>query len=212
MGMHNRRRARTALGASAAALAVIVGASAQAASQGSRSVVPCGRRVLSHPFAAFGDPRPYFRITNGGFEAGGASWTLGGGATVVAGNEPFHVGGAGDSHALRLGAHGTAASAPLCAGTSEPQMRLFARGTGPAGTRLRIDAVVSNLSGQPMRTVTLRVAAGNAGAWLPTPPIVFGSSASRAEVVQFRFSVEGGNSATDWRIDDVYVDPWRNCC
>jgi hypothetical protein len=212
MGMHNRRRARAVLAAAVAVAAVAAGAGAQASQGSGQGVVPCGRRVLSHPFAAFGDPKPYFRITNGGFEAGAAAWTLGGGAAVVAGNEPFHVGGAADAHALRLGAHGTAASASLCAGTNEPQMRLFARGAGGGQSRLRIDAVVWSLSGRPMRTVTLRVAPAANGAWAPTPPIVFGSSATGAEIVQFRFSVEGANAATDWRIDDVYVDPWRNCC
>jgi len=211
MGMHTRR-ARTALGAAVAAVAFVAGASAQASQGNGRGVVPCTRRALSHPFAAFGDPKPYFRITNGGFEAGSAAWLLGGGAAVVAGNEPFHVGGANDGHALRLGGHGTAAAAPLCAGANEPQMRLFARGTGGSQSRLRIDAVVMSLSGRPLRTVTLRVAPAANGAWAPTPPIVFGSSASGAEVVSFRFSVEGADSATDWRIDDVYVDPWRNCC
>jgi hypothetical protein len=212
MGMHSRRRVRTVLGAGVAAVAFVAGTGAQA-SQGVRDgVVPCGRRVLSHPFAAFGDPKPYFRITNGGFESGATAWTLGAGAAVVAGNEPFQVGGARDGHALRLGAGGTAASAPLCAGTNEPQMRLFARGVGGDQSRLRVDAVVTSLSGRPMRTVTLRVAPTANGAWAPTPAIVFGSSAHGAEVVQFRFSVEGATAGSDWRIDDVYVDPWRNCC
>jgi hypothetical protein len=65
-------------------------------------------RVMSSPFAHWGDTGRYFGLDNNGFENGSTSWTLAGGAKVVSGNESFHVNAAGDSTTV-----GTSALADL---------------------------------------------------------------------------------------------------
>src|SRR4051794_34493597 len=69
--------------------------------------------TLTQPFSEWADNALYTPLPGGNFESGAAGWTLGGGASVVAGNEPFNIGGKGRS-SLVLPEHGSAVSAPIC--------------------------------------------------------------------------------------------------
>src|SRR5215210_1801634 len=95
-----------------AALAVTSTAKAGLIDTGSASYCdPNSTRV----FAPWGDSAYYATLANGGFESGSLGWSLGGGAKVVSGNEPFFVTGRrSDSHSLLLPAGSSAVSSTVC--------------------------------------------------------------------------------------------------
>ena len=169
----------------------------------------CPDAGASQPFQPWGDDAMYVLAPDGGLEQGGGGWDLDGGAVVVAGTESFQVGGAGDSWSLSLPDDGRATTADTCIGLDSPTMRFFARNDGDPDGRLVVSVIVNTLLGP----VTLPVGSvAGTDAWRPTPafllianltalPIVNGSTAS----IRLRFTPHGG----DWRIDDVYVDPWK---
>lgn len=187
-----------------AAFALAVPASAQAGVLVA-SAPSCDAQTLSQPFLPWADPASYTLDNGGSFEGGAAGWTLSG-ASVVGGNEPYRVTGAGDSSSLSLPNGSSATSATICVGIEHPTLRLFARNTGsPLGT-LRVDVLFEDAAGN-VRSLTIgAVAAGSS--WQPTVqmpvvanllPLLPGDYTP----VEFRFTPQGGN----WQIDDVYVDP-----
>ncbi|HET7170426.1 MAG TPA: hypothetical protein VFI18_02210 [Gaiellales bacterium] len=169
----------------------------------------CPDAGASQPFQPWGDDAMYVLAPDGGLEQGGGGWDLDGGAVVVAGNESFQVGGAGDSWSLSLPDDGRATTADTCIGLDSPTMRFFARNDGDPDGRLVVSVIVDTLLGP----VTLPIGSvAGTDAWRPTPaflllanltalPIVNDGTAS----IRLRFTPHGG----DWRIDDVYVDPWK---
>jgi hypothetical protein len=188
-----------------------VAALAMAAPAASASLLDgCPSADAAQPFLKWGDESWYVLAPDGGFEQGGGAWSLAGGATVVNGNERFQVGGAGDSWSLSLPDGSRATSAEACIGIDSPTMRFFARNHGDPDASLRVSVVVDTLLG-PL-TVPIGSVDGGQSSWHPTPvflllanltalPIVNDGTAS----IRLRFTPDGG----DWRIDDVYVDPWK---
>jgi len=169
----------------------------------------CPSADAVQPFLPWGDQSWYVLAPDGGFEQGGGVWSLEDGAAVVAGNESFQVGGAGDSWSLALPDGSRATSADVCIGLDSPTMRFFARNDGDPNGSLSVSVIVHTLLG-PLVVPVGRV--DGTDAWQPTPvflllanltavPIVNDGTAS----IQLRFTPHGG----DWRIDDVYVDPWK---
>ena len=70
---------------------------------------------ITYPFLNWGDHAKYAAAPNNGFEAGATSWTLSGGAKVVAGNESFYVRAKSDRYSLsRFRPGSRATSAPMC--------------------------------------------------------------------------------------------------
>jgi hypothetical protein len=178
------------------------------------SAAPCDGRKVEQPFKRWLDPMRYVLAPNGGLERGATGWKLTGGAKVVAGNESFFVGGAGDSASLLLPAGSTATTRPACVKLLHPTVRYFARNRGtPALSSLLVEALVENpLTGG---VVTLPVGVHTGGkSWHPSLPglvladflSVLGDDGELA--VAFRFRPIGLGAA--WQIDDVYVDPFRN--
>ena len=98
-----------------AVLALAVGPAAAAASAG-----PCAPSSTSKTFLPWLDVADYVPAPDGDLEAAG-SWTLEGGAAIVNGNEPFHVGSDSDTASLNLPAGGSAATAPMCVDPQEPE-------------------------------------------------------------------------------------------
>ena len=208
-----RTPARILLGlaalASAAAMTASAGApSAKAASLGISCPTP-----TSQPFAPWGDYANYAPAPDGGFENGAAGWALAGGARVVTGNEPYMVGGPGQSHTLSLPAGSSATSPPMCIGLLSSGMRLFIQNTGATSSDLRVQVIyrggVGSLLGTLGSTLGISDRATFAGAstWQPSPHFLMagGLVPLLTQYVQFRFTPlsTGGN----WRIDDVYLDP-----
>jgi hypothetical protein len=160
----------------------------------------------SRPFLRWLDPAPYVLAPGGDFEAP-SGWSLSGGARVAEGNEPFHVGGRDDRRSLVLPAGGSATSPPVCVGLLHPTLRFFA--AGPARSRLQVEVVYRTLLGPASHTVAVLPARSR---WAPTLPLPFLANAvgltaleGATTTVQLRFTATGGG----WRIDDVYVDPWK---
>src|SRR5436305_14212726 len=53
----------------------------------------CDNAKLTQPFVAWGDANAYKLVPGGDFEGNLSGWTLSGGATRVAGSEPFGAAG-----------------------------------------------------------------------------------------------------------------------
>lgn len=102
----------------------------------------CPDADASQPFLPWGDQAMYVPAPDGGFEYGGGAWDLQDGATVVAGNETFQVGGAGDSQALALPDGSDATTPPICIGLDSPTLRLFVRNGGDPDSSLRVSVIV----------------------------------------------------------------------
>jgi hypothetical protein len=160
------------------------------------------------PFKPWLDPASYILAPGGDFEAASA-WTLTGGAKIVSGNEPYKVHSASDGNSLSIPAGGSATSPPICVGLTYPTLRLFASG-GNLLSLLKVDVIYKTALGTTTQPVMLLPVMPN---WAPTLPMLFLANATGitsldglTSSVQFRFTVLGN---AGWKIDDVYVDPWR---
>ena len=174
------------------------------------SAPDCAAEDLSHPFLPWADPAAYQFAPDGGFEAGAEGWSFEGAAGTVAGHEPNYVHGAGDSRSLSL-AHGSSATTPtVCVGIEHPTIRFFARRTsGGAGSPLLVEVLFETASGEVESTsIGLH---GAAVGWQPSAPMPVVANLlpllpGEHTPVAFRFTPIG---AGEWRVDDLYVDPYR---
>jgi hypothetical protein len=163
----------------------------------------------SQVFLPWGDSAYYKVVPGGTFEAGGFPWLLTGGARVVTGNEPFYVSGARDSRSLYLPSGSSAYSPPACFGLGHWNLRFFAVNAGARTSTLRVSVVVMHLLG------TLSILDGgtvsHTGVWQPSPKIGLLISTLTSPLggrsISLRFTPTGSGAA--WRIDDVYIDPWK---
>jgi hypothetical protein len=171
----------------------------------------CDSAPVLQPFAPWGDLSWYSFVPNGGFEQGSSSWSLGGSAAVVDGNETFNVNDPGDSSSLALGPSGKATSDPMCVTPDDPTLRLFVRNTGDPSSQLKVMIRFTDVNGL-LRTVP--VAYLSAGSdWQPSDlipvtvsqlaPVLAGGPTD----VSFRFASQ--NDGGVWSIDDVYLDPFK---
>jgi hypothetical protein len=187
-------------------------ASAKAGS-GDGSLLGCGHQA-THPFLRWLDPLPYTLLPGGDFESGAAGWKLSGGARVVDGNEPFLVGGSG-SHSLLLPPGSSATSPPMCMGLLLPIVRYFSTG-GNLLSYLRVEAVYTD-SRKRQRSIDLLPGGLPTRSWSPSLPAlqlmgllnVLTLDGLTSDIA-LRFTPKGllFGSGT-WRIDDIYVDPWK---
>jgi hypothetical protein len=186
------------------ALLVILGTLAILALPGPAHAAGCPEQPLDRTFRPWLDPAWYAQAPDGGFESGASGWTLERDAAVVAGNEPFHVGGSDDASSLALPPGGSATTAPVCIGVEHPTLRFFARNTGDPTSLLTVSVVFRDVLGMRRSLPVGAVAAGSR--WAPTlvMPVVANLLSDRAA---FRFTAldDGG----EWTIDDVYVDPYK---
>lgn len=185
------------------------------ASAGSSSVLGCGEQELEQPFLRFLDPLSYVLAPGGDFETGAAGWQLSGGARVVAGNEPFKVRGFG-SNALYLPRGSSAVSPATCVGLLHPTLRFFVQRSGGLLASLKVEMLYTGLLGQQASIELLPGVAGGSS-WAPTQPLAtLGSVLPILSLdgvsadVRFRFTPRSVLfSSADFRIDDVYVDPFK---
>jgi hypothetical protein len=182
----------------AADLALSVSA-AQAGSVGSTpspGVNTCSLPALSQPFAPWLDYAQYELAPGGDFE--GSTWTLVGGAKLVAGSEPYGVTGSVGSSSLSLPAGSSAQSPLACVDVAYPSIRFFIAGQGSVAVN-----IVDGSSVVPAGVVV----AG--GAWAPTPVVLTNSAvlaASSGGTAQVSVALTGLSGSP--QIDDVFVDPW----
>jgi hypothetical protein len=208
-----RTPARIVLGLAALASAAAMTASAAAPSAQAASLGISCPTPAAQTFAAFGDTNYYIPAPDSGFENGAAGWKLTGGAQVVTGNEPWMVGGAGQTQSLSLPAGSSATSPPMCIGLLSGGMRFFLQNAGATTSGLRVQVIYNGGVGALLGGLTSTLKISDQGteygdkAWAPSDDIVMtgGLLPLLTQSVQFRFTPlsTGGN----WRIDDVYLDP-----
>jgi hypothetical protein len=164
----------------------------------------CG--ATSQPFKQFGDFNSYFPVPNNGLENGSTGWTLGYGASVGYGNEPWYVAGPG-SRSLVLKAGGSAYSPASCINLLNPHVRAFAKSNG-ANSGLRVQVIFYGLLGNTLGI--LNVAEQDQGSfadWKPTGDIP-SLLALPLTTVYFRVKFTSLASSGTWQVDDLFVDPW----
>ncbi|HWO47461.1 MAG TPA: hypothetical protein VNM41_05315 [Solirubrobacterales bacterium] len=169
----------------------------------------CPYKGAEQVFKPWGDSSSYVLAPDGGFEAGGAGWSLSGGAAVTGGNESFFLNDAADSRSLSLPAGSSAVSPPICMSIDTPHFRLLARNTGDPASTLRVEATYPLLG--LVRTKTLSTAKAGPS-WAPaqqmstvlTLSTIVGTLLPSA--IQIRITPVGGGGR--WQVDDVYIDPF----
>lgn len=194
----NSIRKLIAITAAALAIAIVSAGAAQA----------CNYTGAGQVFSQWGDQHSYVLAPDGGFEAGGQGWYLGG-AKVVAENEPFHLNGGGDSHSLALAPGSTAVSPPICMSLDTPSFRLVARNSGDTSSGLRVEATYVLLG--LVHTKTVSTVYGGSS-WAPSQQMSTVLSLSTIigtlipSSIQIRITPLG--SGGQWQVDDLYIDPF----
>jgi hypothetical protein len=195
----NSARKLIAIAMAALAISAVAAGAAQA----------CNYTGAEQVFSRWGDQHSYVLAPDGGFEAGGQGWYLGGGAKVIGGNEAFYLNDASDSSSLALPAGSTAASPPICMSLDTPSFRLVARNGGDPSSGLRVEATYALLG--LVRTKTVSTVYGASG-WAPSQQMSTVLSLSTIvgtvipSAIQIRLTPLG--SGGSWQVDDLYVDPF----
>ena len=190
-----------------AALAAIALVSTLGGAPAASATVACQARSESQVFSPWGDTRSYFPLAGGTFEAGTPSWSLSGGAAVVAGNEPWNRLGGTRSLSLPRGA-AAAQSDAHCLTATEEAIRFFVKRPGVAGARLHLYINVRNPVNGAVGTLDNDIdgaAAGwTAGQMLYIPDLL---ASSGTVYVYVRLEARGTSAA--WQVDDVVIDPYK---
>jgi len=145
----------------------------------------------------------------GGYAESATGWNLRAGAKVVAGNEPWKVGGAGHQKSLQLPAGSSATTDVMCVGLAHPTLRFFAKRTSGTLLNTLLVEVEFEALGGLLKRLPIGVVL-NGGSWQPTlPSLVIANLLpllpGARTPVRFTFTPLGRAA---WQIDDVYVDPW----
>lgn len=167
---------------------------------------------LLQAFLPWADIANYGLAPDGGLEGGGSGWSLSGGAAVTSGNESNYVNAAGDHSSLSLPSGSSATTAPTCVGLEYPTIRLFTRASGlPLLSAMLVEVVFDDALTGAARSLPIGVALPTSN-WQPTLPMAMlvstlGALTKNGMVaVEYRFTPIG---PANWRLDDVFVDPWR---
>ena len=196
-------------GLTAGAIALLAPTAAQAGPLVA-SAPDCAEESLSQPFLPWADPASYQFAPDGGFEAGGSGWSLSGGAAAGAGNESHYVHGAGDTQSLRLPPGASATSPTVCVGIEHPTIRIFARNGGSLLSSVSAEVLFESASGNVLSAPIGGIA--GASGWQPSAPMPIVANLlallpGEHTPVAFRFTANGAGG--DWKLDDLYVDPYR---
>jgi hypothetical protein len=164
----------------------------------------------AQPFARVdGDKSNYVLVPGGSFESGAPGWTLGRGAAVVSGNEPWKVHSSSDNHSLYIPAGSNATTPPMCFAPGDWHMRFFAASSSKSLSSLQVRVRVKSLLGvlSLLDGGTIR----NGSTWQPSARLALTltniTGLLTTDALSFQFVPSDGAS---WRIDDVYLDPWKN--
>ena len=201
---------RTVVTALTATVVLAAGASSANAGILVASAPDCDAQSTQRTFLPWWDIAKYTALSGGDFEGAGDGWSMTGGAAIAGGNEPYHVGGAGDSHSLSLPAGASATSPAICVGLEHPTIRFFAKrqsGGWLSLSSVRVDVLFETATGH---VASLPIGlAGNGGSWQPTSPMLVVANLlpllpGERTPVAFRFTAQGA----DYSVDDVWVDPY----
>ena len=203
---------RCGLVRSLAALLIAIAAMSAGFSAPAHAATGCPAYSLSQPFLPWLDLAHYTLAPNGGLESGADAWSLSDGAKVVPGNETFYVGAATDNYSLSLPSGSSATTSTTCVTTLDPTVRMFVTNTGSLLSLLKVEVLYTDLFGIH-RAVTIGLLPGTSR-WTPILPTFFLANLLYPPLltngtvdVAFRFTPLG--SLSGWRIDDVYVDPFK---
>ena len=167
----------------------------------------CSPKPTSQPFLPWGDSSQYNLAPGGAFEPRTESWSLSGRASVVSGNEPWKVAGAGHTRSLKLPPGASATSPTVCVGLEHPTLRFFAKNDRALLSTLSVEVITETSLG-----LTAAVPVGvvlPSGQWKPSPqflvvanllPLLPGNHTP----VRFRVTSVGLGT---WSVDDFFVDP-----
>ena len=201
------RRFSLSLLSASAAIAVlgITSATAGAATVSSDSCLPASSQVFAN------DTNLYFLLSGGAFEAGMPAWGLTGGAALVAGNNTAGGDPLTNTRSLSLPTGSSATSPTVCVTQDAPTIRFYVRNTGAAGSRLSVTVFYTLPNGNDKSKQVASVS--GTGVWQPSAAIIYKAdkfakqSATGTEQVSFQFTPL--DSTGQWRVDDVYVDPFK---
>jgi hypothetical protein len=163
----------------------------------------------SQVFAQWADYANYFLAPNGGFENGSTGWSLGGGASVVSGNEPFYASG---GHALSLPSGSTATSPTTCIGAGDLFVRMFGADRGGADTGLHVRVVWYGLLNKVLGISDFNTYAPGSD-WSPTDKLSSGGGSIAISLLPIvgstsaRVQLTPIGAGSRWLIDDLYIDP-----
>jgi hypothetical protein len=127
------------------------------------------------------------------------------------GNEPWYVNSKKDTRSLHLPKEATATSPYMCVDTAYPYFRVFARNTGSAASKLKVEVLFKDSTGATKVLPTLGISLSNSS-WALSPRLGLASGqvatmADGTAQVAFRFSPM--DTVGNWQIDDLFVDPRR---
>jgi hypothetical protein len=211
MGAFGVKRMKSFLVVVAVASVTTVAAPAARAWGTGMGVYPCGPRTTLQAFLPWGDDGLYFQAPNGGFDSGSYRWQMNGAYIDWNLNEPWAVFGALNSNALVVPPGSLPTSGKFCVSSGEEAVRLFVGRPGVPGAMLHVTVLGINPVTGAQGETSIDVD-GTDPDWAPTDiitvPALFGDNGT--ENLQVRFDPQGTDAT--WQVDDVSVDPWRNCC
>jgi hypothetical protein len=156
-----------------------------------------------------GDKSNYVLVPGGSFESGATGWSLGRGAAVVSGNEPWKVHGTSDSHSLYIPSGSSVTTPAMCFATGDWHMRFFAASSSKSFSSLQVRVRVKSLLGVLSILDGGKISTNST--WQPSPRLALLltnlTGILSTDSVSFQFIP---SDSASWRIDDVYLDPWKN--
>jgi len=99
----------------------------------------------------------------------------------------------------------------VCVDRDMPTIRFYARNTGAAGSKLGVTVLYTLPNGKPGSMEVAQIT--GTGVWQPSPAIAFHKEmlamASATGTTNVAFQFRPLDATGHWRIDDVYVDPFK---
>ena len=211
------RKLRVSIALGAAALAFV-------AFPGFASAADCPSQPSSPIFSIYGDLENYSLVPNGDFDYSTTGWTFEkakaeGGDSLKRKNAP-HLKSDKDAKSLKLDKQGYAISPPVCVSILHPSFRFFAFKKGGGAGDLDVSLLYTTSDGD-QSVVPVDDLDGDAyKSWSLSPslplwdalPLGDDETAQVQLVFAYGFLPNGKPEPgvkNQWRIDEVYVDPYR---
>jgi hypothetical protein len=165
--------------------------------------------VASQSFASFGDGESYVLANDGTFDPIGhgslnSPWTLSGGASIVADNDPWNLGHGVTNSALSLPAGSSATSGCTTAPMITSIVRFFIRNTGDPNGQLHVQILVNGGKNGTLDGGT--ITAGNG--WTSSNSILLPWANPLKGAVQLQVVLTPVGTNASFEVDDVFIDPF----
>jgi hypothetical protein len=165
--------------------------------------------VSSQAFSSFGDGQSYVLANDGTFDpiahgSQSSPWTLSGGASIVADNDPWNLGHGATGSALSLPAGSSATSGCTTAPMITSIVRFFVKNTGDPNGQLHVQILVNG-----GKNGTLDGGIISAGSsWAATSSIVLFWANPLKGAVQLQIVLTPIGADASFEVDDVFIDPF----